>query len=180
MDNTAMRLVLDQGVPRDAAAQLRALGYPCTHAGEIGMSKAADDEILAWSLGQNATVVTLDADSHAILAVTGASDCEITPSFAVMLERTFRRCDNGRDASEKSHPRKAFVNGAGIFSPGSMQSAAIQRKTGYHINLGVIERLAPGLAKKKTNTGQEARATYSSSSVRSGGGSTSREPATHT
>ena len=36
------------------------------------MGKAADDEILAWSLGKNAIVVTLDADFHAILAVTGA------------------------------------------------------------------------------------------------------------
>ena len=65
-------LVLDQGVPRDAATRLRGLGYECTHVGEIGMGKAADDEILAWSLGQNAIVVTLDADFHAILAVTGA------------------------------------------------------------------------------------------------------------
>jgi predicted nuclease of predicted toxin-antitoxin system len=32
------------------------------HAGEIGMGKSADDEILAWSLGKNAIVVTLDAD----------------------------------------------------------------------------------------------------------------------
>ena len=39
---------------------------------KIGMGKAADDEILAWSLGKNAIVVTLDADFHAILAVTGA------------------------------------------------------------------------------------------------------------
>ena len=36
------------------------------------MSKAADDEILAFSLGRNAVVVTLDADFHAILAVSGA------------------------------------------------------------------------------------------------------------
>jgi predicted nuclease of predicted toxin-antitoxin system len=42
------------------------------HAGEIGMSKAADDGILALSLGRNAVVVTLDADFHAILAVSGA------------------------------------------------------------------------------------------------------------
>jgi predicted nuclease of predicted toxin-antitoxin system len=32
------------------------------HVGEIGMSKAADEEILAFSLGRNAVVVTLDAD----------------------------------------------------------------------------------------------------------------------
>ncbi len=67
-----MRLVLDQGVPRDAAALLRSLGYDCMHVGEIGMSKAADDEILAFSLGRNAVVVTPDADFHAILAVSGA------------------------------------------------------------------------------------------------------------
>jgi len=35
-----MRLVLDQGVPHDAAALLRDLGR------EVGMSKAADVEIL--------------------------------------------------------------------------------------------------------------------------------------
>ena len=67
-----MRLVLDQGVPRDAAALLRSLGYDCMHLSEIGMSKAADEEILAFSLGRNAVVVTLDADFHAILAVSGA------------------------------------------------------------------------------------------------------------
>lgn len=47
---SAMRLVLDQGVPHDAAALLRSLGYDCTHVGEIGMSKAADEEIVALSL----------------------------------------------------------------------------------------------------------------------------------
>ena len=36
------------------------------------MSKAADEGILAFSLGRNAVVVTLDADFHAILAVSGA------------------------------------------------------------------------------------------------------------
>lgn len=69
----AIRLVLDQGVPRDAASQLRKLGYECTHVGEIGMWKATDDEILALGFGQHATIVTLDADFHAILAVSGAS-----------------------------------------------------------------------------------------------------------
>ena len=70
---TAIRLVLDQGVPRDAAALLRDLGYECIHVGEIGMWNAADDAILAFASGKHATVVTLDADFHAILAVSGAS-----------------------------------------------------------------------------------------------------------
>ncbi|MEO8371933.1 MAG: DUF5615 family PIN-like protein [Candidatus Solibacter sp.] len=67
-----MRLVLDQGVPHDAAPLLRSLGYDCTHVGEIGMNKAADDEIVALALERSAVVVTLDADFHAILAVSGA------------------------------------------------------------------------------------------------------------
>ncbi len=37
------------------------------------MSAATDGEILEWALGRNATVVTLDADFHAILAVSGAA-----------------------------------------------------------------------------------------------------------
>jgi len=68
-----MRLVLDQGVPRDAASLLRELGHDCTHVGEVGMSRAADQEILAWAVSENATVVTLDADFHTILAVSGAT-----------------------------------------------------------------------------------------------------------
>lgn len=65
-------LVLDQGVPRDAAGALRELGYECVHVGEVGMSTAADEEILRFALGKNAVVVTLDADFHTILAVSGA------------------------------------------------------------------------------------------------------------
>lgn len=71
----AIRLVLDQGVPRDAASELRGLGYERIHVGEIGMWKAADDEILAFAFAfaEHATIVMLDADFHAILAVSGAS-----------------------------------------------------------------------------------------------------------
>ena len=68
-----MRLTLDQGVPRDAATRFRNLGYDCTHVGEVGMRRAADDEILAWALENGGVVVTLDADFHTILAVSGAS-----------------------------------------------------------------------------------------------------------
>ena len=66
-----MSLVLDQGVPRDAAIRLRGLGYECIHLGEIGMSKAADEEILAFSLEGNRS--DLEADLHTTLALSGAS-----------------------------------------------------------------------------------------------------------
>jgi len=42
------------------------------HVGEIEMSKATDREILALSVEKQATIVTLDADFHAIVAVSGA------------------------------------------------------------------------------------------------------------
>ncbi|SPE29700.1 hypothetical protein SBA3_1580022 [Candidatus Sulfopaludibacter sp. SbA3] len=40
---------------------------------KAGCRKAADEDILAFSLGKDAIVVTPDADFHAILAVSGAS-----------------------------------------------------------------------------------------------------------
>jgi predicted nuclease of predicted toxin-antitoxin system len=41
-----------------------------------GRGGNVDQEILAWAAGENATIVTLDADFHMILAVSGAT----TPS----------------------------------------------------------------------------------------------------
>jgi len=41
--------------------------------GEIGMPRAADLEILNWARDHNSVVVTLDADFHAALAVSGAT-----------------------------------------------------------------------------------------------------------
>jgi predicted nuclease of predicted toxin-antitoxin system len=69
----SITLVLDQGVPRDAAGRLRDLGYECIHVGEVGMSAAGDCQILEFALLKNAVVVTLDADFHAILAVSRAA-----------------------------------------------------------------------------------------------------------
>ena len=68
-----MRFVLDQGVPHDAATLLRSLGHDCTHVGEIGMSTSTDEDIVKFARERSAVVVTLDADFHAIIAVTGAS-----------------------------------------------------------------------------------------------------------
>ena len=73
MEIAGLHLLLDQGLPRDAAEQLRAAGVSCTHVGEIGMSAAADTEILEWARVRDSIVGTLDADFHAILAVRNAS-----------------------------------------------------------------------------------------------------------
>jgi len=72
-DAHTVRLVLDQGIPRDAAEVLRALNYECVHVGEVGMWCAADEEILAFAAERKAIIVTLDADFHTMLAVSGSS-----------------------------------------------------------------------------------------------------------
>ena len=67
-----MKLLLDQGLHRSAAALLTAAGIDTVHVGDLGLSTAEDAAILQAGLGANRTVVTLDADFHALLAMSGA------------------------------------------------------------------------------------------------------------
>jgi predicted nuclease of predicted toxin-antitoxin system len=66
-----VKLVLDQGVPRRATIVLREAGIEAVHASEVGLSSAADTEIIAWCRENGAVVVTLDADFHAHIALSG-------------------------------------------------------------------------------------------------------------
>jgi predicted nuclease of predicted toxin-antitoxin system len=68
-----MKLLLDQGLPRSAAARLRAGGVDVVHTGDCGLAGASDVEVLAAALKEGRTVVTLDTDFHAILALSGAA-----------------------------------------------------------------------------------------------------------
>jgi predicted nuclease of predicted toxin-antitoxin system len=67
-----MKLLLDQGLPRSAAVLLRAQEVDAVHVGEIGMATAADADILVQGDQEQRVVVTLDADFHALLALSGA------------------------------------------------------------------------------------------------------------
>lgn len=68
-----MKLLLDQGLPRSSAAQLRQAGYDTEHAGEVGLSTALDSEILSYARRENRVIVTLDSDFHSLLALSGAT-----------------------------------------------------------------------------------------------------------
>ncbi|NUN49028.1 MAG: DUF5615 family PIN-like protein [Candidatus Brocadiae bacterium] len=68
-----MRLLLDQGLPRTAAARLIASGHDAVHVGDIGQASSTDSAILELARVQNRVVVTLDADFHAEMALSGAT-----------------------------------------------------------------------------------------------------------
>lgn len=68
-----IRLLLDQGLPRSTGSLLAESGWDVLHVGDIGMERASDSDILAYALRENRVCVTLDADFHAQLAVSGAA-----------------------------------------------------------------------------------------------------------
>ena len=68
-----INLLLDQGLPRGASALLREAGHDTVHVADIGMATASDGDILEKARSEDRAVVTLDADFHALVAVSGAS-----------------------------------------------------------------------------------------------------------
>lgn len=68
-----MKLLLDQGLPRTAADLLNNAGIETTHVGSIGYAAAEDNAILELGRSEGYVIVTLDADFHASLALTGAT-----------------------------------------------------------------------------------------------------------
>lgn len=96
-----MKLLLDQGTPRSAATLLRQAGHDTVHTGEIGMAQAADADILKRALTENRVVVTLDADFHALLALSEALKPSVirmrveglrAEQFCELLQRVIRLC----------------------------------------------------------------------------------------
>lgn len=64
------RLILDQGLPRRVAADLRERGWSVEHTGEVGLARATDDKILEYAATHDATIVTLDSDFARLLALS--------------------------------------------------------------------------------------------------------------
>jgi len=68
-----MKLLLDQGLPRSASKLLGEAGVDAVHVAELGLSSAEDIQILQLAKQDHFTVVTLDADFHALLALSQAA-----------------------------------------------------------------------------------------------------------
>jgi predicted nuclease of predicted toxin-antitoxin system len=66
-------LLLDQGLPRSTILHLRDAGLKADHVGEVSLAAADDGSILGRARHHGQIVVTLDADFHAQLALSGAA-----------------------------------------------------------------------------------------------------------
>ncbi len=66
-----MKLLLDQGLPRSAASLLRENGIDAIHTGEIGLASATDKTLMQLAAQQERVIITLDADFHALLVLSG-------------------------------------------------------------------------------------------------------------
>jgi predicted nuclease of predicted toxin-antitoxin system len=67
-----IKLLLDEGLPRSAAALLQASGLQVTHAGDLEDAPLADEDILDIAEREEQTIVTLDSDFHTWLALRRA------------------------------------------------------------------------------------------------------------
>ncbi|MDZ7616759.1 MAG: DUF5615 family PIN-like protein [Patescibacteria group bacterium] len=65
-----MRLLLDQGLPRNAVRHLAQMNMVAEHVGDLGMAMATDGDILEAARQRQAIVVTLDSDFHTLLATS--------------------------------------------------------------------------------------------------------------
>lgn len=79
-----MKLLLDQGLPRSAAALLRDAGIDAIHVGEVGLSEAEDAEIIQRARSEGRVVATLDADFHTLLALDEATSPSV---IRIRIER---------------------------------------------------------------------------------------------
>ena len=68
-----MRLLLDQGLTRSTVHHLDAAGIESAHVGEKGLATATDAKIIDFARQGGWIVVTLDADFHILLALSGAT-----------------------------------------------------------------------------------------------------------
>jgi predicted nuclease of predicted toxin-antitoxin system len=66
-----MKLLLDQGLPRSTVLHLHNHGVDAVHVGDKGLATATDSKILDVGRQEGMVVVTLDADFHALLALSG-------------------------------------------------------------------------------------------------------------
>jgi len=91
-----IRLLLDQGLPRSTAGELQARCIDAVHAADIGLDRASDSDIMRTARSRKEIIVTLDADFHLLLALSGADSPSVIrirreglrgPEIAALVEQ---------------------------------------------------------------------------------------------
>ena len=105
----ALRLLLDQMIDDDVAADLRAEGHDVCTVGKLGMARADDAKILEVAIQQHRILVTLDDDfgDWAVLPLTrhpGVIRIKADPTTTDMIEAVllpFLRVHAGHEFSNR-------------------------------------------------------------------------------
>jgi predicted nuclease of predicted toxin-antitoxin system len=111
-----MRLLLDQGLPSAACAILNGKGHDSVHVNQVGLQHSEDTAILELARAEGRAVVTLDADFHALLALSGAVQpsvvririeglkaAALAASLEVVLNQCGKEIEAGAAVSVLSH-----------------------------------------------------------------------------
>lgn len=69
-----MKLLLNMNIPRSFTGLLEESGHTARHAGNIGLAKALDAEILKEARNNNEIIITHDLDYGQLLYFEGAKD----------------------------------------------------------------------------------------------------------
>ena len=102
-----MRILLDQGFGRTCAALLRAGGFDVVHVAEIDRHRDSDEGLIAFARTERRIIVTLDADFHAIIALSGRTSPSVvrvrveglrSPESAELIERVVAACEADLEA----------------------------------------------------------------------------------
>jgi predicted nuclease of predicted toxin-antitoxin system len=78
-----MKFLLNMNVDRTLGAELKRRGHSCHHAGDIGLSRATDVEIISEARRANEVIITHDLDYGHLLAFSG----EKAPSVIILRLR---------------------------------------------------------------------------------------------
>jgi len=116
------RLVLDQGLPRSTANILAGRGWEAAHAGDIGLSRATDEEILMYAARERRVCVTLDADFHALIAVR-----QMTLPSTIRIRIQGLRGDGLADLIERVWPHIEEAVEAGALVTVSLGAIRVRR-----------------------------------------------------
>jgi predicted nuclease of predicted toxin-antitoxin system len=107
---------------RGPAKILTALGRDVTHAADVGLSHATDEEIVSYAPHERRVCVTLDADFHALIAVRQMA---FPSTIRIRIEGL--KADGLADLLERLWPPVGEAVEAGALATASLRTVRVRR-----------------------------------------------------